>query len=160
MCLLVQGVGDGCQPLVSRYFGQRDIRAVLQTRKLAYGTAAALAAACIATLYAARGLIGQLFGASAAAAECVAEAMPVFLCGYLFLAFSRVTTAVFYAAGKAGFSYALVYMEPVFQVLLLLILPRFWEQTGVWWSMPLAQILTVAAAAGLKLWADRGNVRE
>ncbi len=45
-------------------------------------------------------------------------------------------------------------MEPLFHVLLL-VLPRLWEQTGVWWSMPLAQILTAAAAAALKARADR-----
>lgn len=155
VCLLMQGVGDGSQPLVSRYYGQRDTRAVLQTRKLAYGTAGVLAALCIVGLYAARGLIGPLFGASEAAAESVAAAMPIFLSSYLFLAFSRVTTAVFYATERAGYSYTLVYIEPVFQILLLLFLPRIWGQTGVWWSMPLAQILTAAAALALKIHTDK-----
>lgn len=154
--LLVQGVGDGSQPLVSQYYGQKDIRAVLRTRKLAYGTAAVLAAVCMAGLYAARGLIGPVLGASAATAENVAAVLPVFLSSYLFLAFSRVTTAAFYAIEKVKCSYTLVYIEPVFQVLLLLFLPRFWKQTGVWWSMPLAQILTAAAAVGLKIRTDKG----
>lgn len=156
VCLLVQGVGDGSQPLVSQYYGQKDTRAVLQVRKLAYGTAAVLAALCIVGLYAVRGLIGPLFGASVATTESVAAAMPIFLSGYLFLAFSRVTTAAFYATERVGCSYTLVYIEPVFQVLLLLLLPRFWEQTGVWWSMPLAQILTAAVAVVLKIRTDKG----
>lgn len=150
VCLLVQGVGDGSQPLVSRYYGQGDTEAILRTGRLAYGTAAALAALCMTGLYAARGLIGPLFGASAATTERVAAALPIFLCGYLFLAFSRVTTAVFYATERVGYSYTLVYLEPVFQVLLLLLLPRLWEQAGVWWSMPLAQALTAGVAAVLR----------
>ena len=83
--------------------------------------------------------------------------MPVFLSGYLFLAFSRVTTAVFYATERAGYSYALVYIEPVLQVLLLLFLPRVagMGQAGVWWSMPLAQILTAAAALVWKVQTDK-----
>lgn len=156
VCLLVQGVGDGCQPLVSRYYGQGDMKSVRRTRSLAYGTAAVLAALCTAGLYALRGRIGPLFGASAATAESVAAAMPVFLCGYLFLAFSRVTTAVFYATEKTAYSYMLVYMEPALQVLLLLALPRLWGQAGVWWSMPLAQILTAGAALVLKAREERG----
>lgn len=156
VCLLVQGVGDGSQPLVSQYYGQKDARAVLRTRKLAYGTAAVLAALCMAGLYAARALIGPVLGASAATAANVAAVLPVFLSSYLFLSFSRVTTAAFYATEKVEYSYALVYMEPVFQVLLLLLLPRLWGQNGVWWSMPLAQILTAAAAAVLKIRTDRG----
>lgn len=155
VCLLVQGVGDGSQPLISQYYGQKDTGAVLRTRKLAYGTAAVLAVLCMAGVYAVRGWIGPVLGVSAATAENVAAVLPVFLSSYLFLAFSRVTTAVFYAMEKAGYSYTLVCIEPVLQVLLLLVLPRFWEQMGVWWSMPLAQILTAVAAVGLKVWADR-----
>lgn len=157
VCLLVQGVGDGSQPLISRYYSRKDTGAVFRTRKLAYGTAAVLAALCMAGLYAVRGRIGPVFGASAAAAESVAAAMPIFLSGYLFLAFSRVTTAVFYATEKAGYSYTLVYIEPVFQVLLLSLLPRAagLGQAGVWWSMPLAQILTAAVAVVLKIRADK-----
>lgn len=44
----------------------------------------------------------------------------------------------------------------ILQVVLLLILPRFWEQTGVWWSMSLAQILTAILALVLKLRTDNG----
>lgn len=157
VCLLVQGVGDGSQPLVSRYYGEKDTEAVLRTRRLAYGTAAVLAVLCMAGVYAARGRIGPVLGASAATAENVAAVLPVFLSSYLFLAFSRVTTAVFYATERTGYSYALVYMEPVFQVLLLLFLPRMagLGQDGVWWSMPLAQTLTAGAALALKIRADR-----
>lgn len=154
VCLLVQGVGDGCQPLISRYHGQGETGAVLRTRGLAYGTAAGLALFSMAGLYFVRGNIGPLFGASPAATEMVAEALPIFLCGYLFLAFSRVTTAAFYATEKAGRSYLLVYIEPVFQVLLLLVLPSFWGQNGVWLSMPLAQALTAAVALGLMAWGS------
>ena len=159
--LLVQGVGDGSQPLVSRYHGQKDTRAVLQTRKLAYGTAGVLAVLCMVGLYAVRGRIGPVLGASAATAENVARVLPVFLSSYLFLAFSRVTTAAFYATEKVGYSYTLVYIEPLLQVLLLSFLPRSMGmgQVGVWWTMPLAQILTAAVAAVLKIQTDRGTAQ-
>lgn len=42
--LLLQGVGDGCQPLVSRYYGENDMMAVMGIRKLAYKTAFAISA--------------------------------------------------------------------------------------------------------------------
>ena len=46
----------------------------------------------------------------------------------------------------------------VMYTLLLLFLPRVagMEQAGVWWSMPLAQMLTAAAAVVLKIRTDRG----
>lgn len=155
VCLLVQGVGDGSQPLLSQYYGQKDAKSVHQTRLLAYGTAEILAVFCIVGLYAARGIIGPLFGASAETTASITSATPIFLSGFVFLAFSRITTAVFYATEKVRASYTLVYIEPMFQVLLLLLLPRIWGQTGVWWCMPLAQILTAVVAMVLMTRIDK-----
>lgn len=158
VCLLVQGVGDGSQPLISHYYGDKNYTATFQIRKLAYYTAIILSIICIIGLYVARGKIGILFGASNATTNNVATSLPIFLCGYIFLAFSRVTTAAFYATEKVGYSYTLVYIEPVLQVVLLLFLPHFFGQTGVWWCMPLAQILTAVIAAILKSLDNQGKV--
>lgn len=149
--LLIQGVGDGSQPLISQYHGKKDRVATFQTQNLAYVTAERLAVLCIIGLYVFRGKIGLLFGASSATTANISAVIPIFLTGFIFMAFSRVTTAAFYATEKVGYSYTLVYMEPIFQVLLLTILPRFGEQTGVWWSMPLAQIFTAMVAVILKV---------
>lgn len=160
VCLLVQGVGDGSQPLISQYYGEKNYKATFQIRKLAYYTATILAILCIAGLYAARGKIGVLFGASTATTENVAASLPIFLCGYVFLAFSRVTTAAFYATEKVGYSYTLVYIEPVLQVALLMLIPHFAGQTGVWWCMPLSQILTAIIAIVLKILTDKKTFLE
>ncbi len=154
--LLIQGVGDGSQPLISQYYGRKDIKSALQIRRMAYYTAGLLAVLCIAGLFISRRKIGVLFGASDVTTANIAASIPIFLNGFIFIAFSRVTTAAFYATEKAGYSYTLVYMEPIFQVLLLMLLPRFWGQEGVWWSMPMAQILTAIAAVALKAWTDKG----
>ena len=39
-------------------------------------------------------------------------------------------------------------------LVLLLVIPRFSGQTGVWWSMALSQILASVLAWGLKIAAD------
>lgn len=155
VCLLVQGVGDGSQPLISQYYGEKNIKATFDIRKLAYYTSIILSALCVVMLYVVRGKIGLLFGASSETTINVAASLPIFLCGYIFLAFSRVTTSAFYATEKIIHSYTLVYIEPIIQVILLMILPRFSGQVGVWWCMPLSQILTCVIAIVLKIHTDK-----
>lgn len=158
--LLVQGVGDGSQPLISEYYGKGGKQATIKTRKLAYYTSFALAMICMIVIFFLRGNIGSLFGASDTTTDNVANIMPIFLIGYIFLAFSRVTTSYFYATEKVGYSYTLVYIEPIIQVLLLLILPHLKGQLAVWWCMPLAQIMTCIIAIILKYISDKKKVLE
>ena len=140
--LLLQGVGDGSQPLISQFYGEKDAAGVRHTRNLAYKAAAVVTAACMVGVFLARRQIGVLFGASAEANVGVARYLPYFLATLLFLAFVRITTAYFYATEETMLSYILVYAEPVCTLLLLLILPLFRKITGVWLAVPLAQVLT------------------
>lgn len=59
--LLLQGVGDGSQPLISQYYGRDDRSSVQAVRKLAYLTAAAITAVCTIGVYLARAKVGTLF---------------------------------------------------------------------------------------------------
>lgn len=153
--LLVQGVGDGSQPIISEYYGKEGKKATFKMRKLAYYTSFSLAVICIIALFFFKGYIGTLFGASNITTENVANTLPIFLTGFMFIAFSRVTTSYFYATEKVTYSYMLVYIEPIIQVLLLLILPHFKGQLAVWWCMPLAQIITCLIAVILKNISDK-----
>ena len=149
--LLLQGVGDGCQPLISAYYGEGDQNSVQYIRKLAYGTAAAITVVCMVGVYLARAKVGILFGASAEANDGVIQYLPFFLATLLFLAFVRITTFYFYATEKTSLSYLLVYAEPVCTLLALLILPLALKLTGVWLAVPLAQVVTfVIACAAVK----------
>lgn len=158
--LLIQGVGDGSQPLISQFYGEKSIKNTRWARKMAYYTAAVLAIISSVGLYLIRGKIGMLFGASQATTENIAMVLPIFLCGFLVLPFSRITTSSFYATEKVGYSYALVYIEPILQVVMLAFLSHFWGQIGIWWSMPLAQILTAFIAVVLKWIADKKDFKK
>lgn len=65
--LLLQGVGDGCQPLISLYYGEGKDADVRQTRRTAYFTAFVISTVCAAAVFLTRTKIGLLFGASASA---------------------------------------------------------------------------------------------
>lgn len=129
--LLLQGVGDGSQLLISQYYGEDDRVSVQTTRRLAYLTAAAITAVCTIGVYLARAKVGALFGAPPEANAGVVRYLPFFLAPLLLLAFVRITTSYFYATEKNALSYLLVYAEPVCTLLMLLLLPPALKLTGV-----------------------------
>ena len=140
--LLLQGVGDGSQPLLSRYIGEKNVKSAGTVCKMAYILAAVVALLCGGVMIALRYVIPPFFGASLQVTEAAAEALPVFAAGFLFIAFLRVTTSYFYASGKNRFAYILVYGEPALLFLLLtFVFPRFWGLRGVWISVPVTQML-------------------
>lgn len=152
--MLMQGVGDGSQPLMSRYYGEGKREEVKKIQNIAYFTAVGIAVLCNVFLFIVRWNLGELFGVSGATGILVAQVLPIFLVGLVFYAFSRITTSGFYATEKNFYSYLCVYAEPVVLLLLLFILPGFKGQSGVWWSVALSQIFTAVFSMVLKI---KGN---
>lgn len=157
--LLLQGVSDGCQPLVSSEFGKGDAHAARAVRNMAFLFALAVAAVCMAGMFFVRGSISKVFGASDAVAAEVGNILPLFIAGFLFVGFSRIATAYFYATGNTWRAYIVIYGEPLCLLVLLLILPNFMGITGTWLSVPLSQAVLAVAALVLILLYDAGQKR-
>lgn len=155
--LLLQGVGDGSQPLISRYYGEWQLDMLKQTRKLAYMTSGVIAFFCIIAVFLLRNDIGVLFGASAATNGNVAYYLPLFLATLLFLSYVRITTAYLYATEMTELSYLLVYAEPIITFLLLLLLPQIHVlgKLAVWIAVPAAQAMTWCISLVVKHYADK-----
>lgn len=153
--LLLQGVSDGCQPLVSREFGRGDVRSAKSVRNMAFAFALAVAAVCMVGMFFVRGSISKVFGASDEVTAEVGNILPLFIAGFLFVGLSRIATAFFYATGNTWRAYIVIYGEPLALLLLLLILPNFMGITGTWLSVPLSQALLAVAALLLILLYDR-----
>lgn len=139
--LLMQGVSDGSQPLISLAYGEGKHDITKAVRNLAYRFAFGVAAVCSVVLFLLRGRAAYLFGASGQVAVIVAQILPVFIIGFVFASVSRVTTAYFYATGRNLWAYILIYGEPLMLCVLLLILPNaMGSVNGTWISVPLSQI--------------------
>ncbi len=159
--LIFQGVGDGSQPLISRCYGERDFARLKSIRRLAYVFAMLLAVIGCVVMYFTRESLGVLFGASNDVNVEVAKIIPIFLISVPFVAVTRVTTASFYASEKSALSYLLTFIEPVFMLLLMLILPPlFGGQVMIWWSTVIARILSAILALLLKSYVDRHDLSE
>lgn len=154
--LILQGVGDGSQPLISRYYGEKSLASLRFIRKLAYGFAMLLSIIGCLVMYLTRDSLGLLFGASLEVNAEIAKIMPIFLVSVPFVAINRITTASFYATDKSAFSYILTFIEPLFMLILMFILPPlFGGQVMIWWSTVLARILSAVLAFILKRRVDK-----
>lgn len=159
--LLLQGVGDGSQPLISRYYGEEKAALLKQTRRLAYITSGVIALVFLTAVFLSRHQIGILFGASTETNGGVAMYLPLFLSSLLFLAYTRTTTSFLYATEKAGLSYLLVYIEPATIFLLLQILPRISALgiIGVWIAVPVTQLMVWCIAVAIIRYIDRRSLK-
>lgn len=127
---------------MSRFYGERRFTDYAITRRLSLFTALFLSTVSIVIIFVARDNLGNLFGTSDEAALEIAIATPVFLVGMFFYAYSRICSSAFYSTERKILSYVCIYAEPIMLIVLLLIIPRFYSLTGVWWCMVLPQILT------------------
>lgn len=148
--LMLQGVGDGFQPLLSDCYGRGDHKGMKKMQNASYAISEFIAVTSFLLLFSTRSYIGKLFGASDLVCQLVVRDMPIILIGFLFLALARVITSGFYATEKSGKSVVLVYSETVFLLVLLLIFPGRFGETAVWWSMSGAQMLAMVLALILK----------
>ncbi len=154
--LILQGVGDGSQPLISQCYGEKNWNDMKFVRKLAYGFAFALSVAGCLVMYLTKENLGVLFGASNEVNIEIAKIMPIFLVSVPFVAILRITTASFYATEKSTYSYILTFIEPLFMLVLMLILPPlFGGQIMIWWSTVFARILSALLALFLKQRVDK-----
>ena len=154
--LILQGVGDGSQPLMSRYYGEGNLVRQKRVRNLAYVFSMLLSVIGCIALYTTRGSLGLLFGASNDVNQEVAAIIPIFLLSAPFDAFIRVTTASFYATDKSTCSYFLTVCEPLFMLVLMCIFPPlFGGQTMIWWSTVFAKLFTTFFALVIKLRMDK-----
>ena len=151
--LLLQGISDGSQPLLSLYYGRGEHSQTKTICRLAYAFSLATGFCCIAFLLIFRHQAAGLFGASPQITEEVARILPIFITGYLFVCISRVSTAYFYATEKNVNAYLVIYGEPVSLAVLLLVLPKLFAENvmGTWISVPTSQLFAAALCAALLL---------
>lgn len=150
--LLLQGVGDGSQPLMSQFCGAGEEKSLKQTKTLAYEFSMVLAVISAILIYLLRGKIGLLFGSSAEVNAGVIKVMPIFLVSVPFDAITRVSAAAFYATEKSVLSYVLTFIEPIIMLVLMLMLPPvFGGQITIWWSAVFAKVITASVSIVLSV---------
>ena len=149
---LMQGVGDGSQPLISTYYGEGNGKNVRNSVALSYVTALVTAFICLPAVYLLREAIPQLFGSSSSVAADAAHVLALFVWAFPCIAIMRVSTAYFYATKTNVFAYILIYSEPVVLAILIAAgIPKALGVEGLWICLPISQGILAFIAVILML---------
>ena len=139
--LLLQGISDGCQPLVSLFYGKGEEKDAKSIYKMSRNFSVVVGILfMIAVIWQGRWVVG-IFGSSPKVTEYVLEVLPIFLIGMAFSGLSRAAISYFYATEKNTRAYILIYGEAILLAILLLVIPKIVGIIGTWISIMLSQIL-------------------
>ncbi|WP_110955424.1 MATE family efflux transporter [Anaerosinus massiliensis] len=140
--LLLQGIGEGCQPLLSFYYGAKNAQAIRTFRNWSYLLAFFLSILSTTAIMLLNHQIAAFFGVSKETAEVLQFALPICALSLPLYAFSRVTTEYFNALKKSKSAAVMVYGEAfILLPLTAFILPSIWGVNGIWITVTFVQLL-------------------
>lgn len=150
--MLMQGIADGSQPLISLYHGQGKPDDVRRLRNTNFLVACGVGALCMTALVVLAPQVPALFGASEATAAIVVGAIPVYALAFVFYGFTHASMSYFYATDNARASSVLVYGEAVLVAVTVTGMTWAFGLAGTWVSVAVAQVaLSLVAVAELVL---------
>lgn len=141
MELVVQGISDGSQPLLSLSKGSGDKRALKSYTVWTFSLGIFLGILSGMLVYLCRYLIPVFYGTSANAAKLIIHAAPAFALVMAMYGLTKPAISYFYATEALFRSSFLVYGEVILTIAAIFTLPLFLGLNGVWFTMPLVQII-------------------
>lgn len=149
--LLLQGVGEGVQPLLSYFSGAGKPGSVHRLLRKSFVLVLALSGILCAAAIVFRDTIPAIFGSSGKTAALVSGALLIAAFSFPMTGITRLASSFFYAVQKTRDSAFIIYADPlVLTPLFLYLLPLNFSVTGIWLSIPAAQGV-LAGAAGILL---------
>lgn len=149
--LLLQGIGDGVQPLLSFYYGANKEQEIHVLYHKAFMMTLITAVILFGAIFLFQEPLTALFGISDALLSSTQNALLITAVSFPFLGITRLTSAVFYATDKTKNSTFLVYLEPVVLLPVCLILfSALFQVTGIWIAYPSAQAVLCLIALLMK----------
>lgn len=139
MELLVQGIGDGSQPLFSLSEGSGDQKALKTYAKWTFLLGIGFGVAGAIVFFLSRDLLPVLYGTSQTAARYIVHATPAFSLIMALYGLTKPAVSYLYATHKVVRSTILVYGEILLTLALVFILPLFLGLDGVWYTIPAVQ---------------------
>lgn len=141
MELFVQGIGDGSQPLFSLSLGSAAYGNLKLYARWTFSLSISISLTGGVLFYLLRHNIPDFYGISAEAAGYIEYAAPAFALIIVLYGLTKPAVSYFYATHRIFFSSFLVYGEILLTALLIFILPLIWGIAGVWYTIPITQLL-------------------
>ena len=150
--MIVMGLNQGMQPIAGYNFGAQLYDRVTQVLKktIIYATVVTTVGFVVCMFF--PHLVVSIFTTDAELVEISAYGLRIVVMFFPIIGFQMVTSNFFQSIGMAGKA---IFLSLTRQLLILipclLILPRFWGADGVWYSMPLSDLLA-SVIAGVMLY--------
>ena len=154
--MIVMGLNQGMQPIAGYNFGARQYDRVTKTLKLTimYATGVTTFGFVAGMLFS--NLIVSIFTSDAELIDLSARGLRIVVMFFPIIGFQMVTANFFQSIGMASKAIFLSLTRQMVVLLpCLLILPRFFGAAGVWYSMPISDLLASLIAAVMLMWQFR-----
>ena len=149
--LLIQGIGDGVQPLFSYYFGANKERELHYVYNKAFFLCSIFSVFLMVMTMVFSVQLAKYFNISPELMNETALALKTTAFAYAFFGVTRVTSAYFYATNHTKFSNLLIYIEPiVIAPAMLWIFTKLFGLSGVWMAYPAIQVILSSISLVLK----------
>ena len=151
MQLLLQGIGDGVQPLLSFYKGAHKEDEVSWIFKHAFYITCIFSLLCSIIVWRYADILSLLFGIESTLLGMCMHALRLAAISFIGLGIARLICSFFYATGSQRESTVLVYIEPcLIMPLGLLIMSLLFQLEGVWMAYPIVQFIIAGLSLALK----------
>lgn len=141
MELLVQGIGDGSQPLLSLSQGGDDQKSLKSYSRWTFTLAMSFSLSGSLLFYLLHSALPAFYGTSGQAAGYIVHAAPWFALVMLLYGLTKPAVSYFYATHRIIRSSFLVYGEICLTLLFIFLLPGFLGLEGVWYTIPAVQLV-------------------
>ncbi|MFV0529659.1 MAG: MATE family efflux transporter [Lachnospiraceae bacterium] len=130
---MLAGMGDGVQPLISRFCGEGKYEEMQQVRNIAYRIVLLLGGVAAITVLLLSNKISVWFGLSEAAAVSFATGIRISMFSFFFIGIARMNVAYLNATLQTRAAIVMTYTESLLVApILLYLLPVFFKINGVW----------------------------
>lgn len=152
----IGGFTQGVQPIISYNYGAQKFDRVKKTAKLLISSTFLLSFLFTLMTLFFPGAFGSLFTSQPELLELVKKVMPIYMFGMLIFGLQNGCQATFLGLGQAKISIFIALLRKVFLLIpLAIILPRFFGVMGIYYSEPIADLISATTAITLFLISIR-----
>lgn len=152
----IGGFTQGVQPIISYNYGAQKFDRVKKTAKLLISSTFLLSFLFTLLTLFFPGAFGSLFTSQPELLELVKKVMPIYMFGMLIFGLQNGCQATFLGLGQAKISIFIALLRKVFLLIpLAIILPRFFGVMGIYYSEPIADLISATTAIILFLISIR-----
>ncbi|WP_320164199.1 MATE family efflux transporter [uncultured Trichococcus sp.] len=155
------GLGQGVQPLVSRYYGSRQWKLVKKVKRYAVLTAISIALLIYVGTFAYSDTLISLFNNEndSAIVQLADQGMKIYFLGFFFVGINIVTAIFLSATEKARAAFVISILRGLVVIVpLAIVFGNMWQMTGIWSAFVLSELIVTGFALYIANANEKANL--